>query len=257
MHQTSVARALGGVRATPRCQALVVGVWLGGVSLLALGQPTPSAERSVRIISGSTYGVLLDLTQAETFVALPPALVPAHTTLRDLQAHRAPSTCRLRPADGEVRHGRPVDIVLDEKLDVRIRVSLVTRGDRLAVRIAPLVGVAAGNPLGFTADRLRRASWSLQRQVRDLQRQVAAARREQERVAQYLETRDNKPLDLYKAARQRYKSLTRQIAAALQELPAIRARSAIHGELIELADHTHATTEVRFTVHAPSRTKYQ
>jgi hypothetical protein len=232
-----------------RRQALTAGVWLASCSLLAICHPAPLDGRPARTSSGSTYRIPLDLTQAETFVVLPRALVPAHTTLRELQVQRAPSTCRLLPVDGVVQYGRRVDILLDEKLDVRIRVSLVTRGDRLAVKIAPLVGVAAGDPLEFTADRLRRSCWALQRRVKDLQRQIASARREQQRITNYLETPGNKPLDLYKAARQRHKNLERQIVAALQELPAIRARCAAYGELIGLADHTHATTEIRFTLH--------
>ncbi len=233
-----------------RRRALTAGVWIASCSLLAVCHPAPPDDRLAVTRSGSAYRVPLDLTQQATFVMLPGGLGPAHTTLRDLQVHRAPSTCRLYPADGVVRYGRRVDILLDEKLDVRIRVSLVTRGDQLAVKIAPLVGVAAGNPLDFTADRLRRSRWSLQRRVKDLQREIASARREQQRITHYLETPGNKPLDLYKAARQRHKNLERQIAAALQELPAIRARCGIYGDLMKLADDTHATAEIRFTVHA-------
>ncbi len=239
----------------PRCrQGLAAGVWLVHCSLMAVCHPALPGDRSVRTGPGSTYRVPLDLTQPDAYVVLPAGFVPTHTSVRDIQVHRGPSSCRIYPADGVVRYGRRVDILLDERLDVRIRVSLVTRGDQLAVRIAPLIGAAAGNPLDFTADRLRRAYGALQRRVRDLQREIAAIRREQARITDWLETPGNKPLDSYKAARQRLKHLQRQIAAALQELPAIRARCALHGELIALADRTHETTEVSFTVRVTSPT---
>lgn len=234
-----------------------VGIWLAGCSLLAVCHPALPGDRTSRTDPATAYRVTLDLTQADAYVALPTGSVAARTTVRGLQVHGGPSPARMYPADGVVRHGRRVDILLDEKLDVRIRVSLVTRGDQLAVRIAPLVGAATGSPVEFTSDRLRRSCWSLQRRVRDLQREVAAIRREQQRAAQWLEAPGSKPLDLYKIVRQRYRNLERQLAAALQELPVIHARAAIYVELIELADRIHATTEISFTVHAASAAQRQ
>ncbi len=228
------------------------GIWLAVCSLLAVCHPALPGDRAPRTDPAAAYRITLDLTQSDAYVALPPGSVAARTTVRGLQVHGGPSSGRMYPADGVVRHGRRVDMLLDEKLDVRIRVSLVTRGDQVAVRITPLVGVAAGNPVDFTADRLRRSCWSLQRCVRDLQREIAAIRREQQRVAEWLEMPGNKSLEAYKIVRQRSKNLERRLAAALQELPAIRARCAVYAALMELADRIHATMEISFTVQMTS-----
>jgi hypothetical protein len=196
--------------------------------------------------AGSTYRVLVDLSKKDTFVSIPGSAEA--TRLLYVKADRLPSPYRLVPAEGIVRFGQWVDIVLEKSPDVRIRLSIVTRGQELAARISPLIGVERGDPVEFTHDRIKRTLWSLQRRVKDLEGQMSAARQAYQRIDTWLATPGNKPLELHKAARLRQKILEQQLVACQQELPAVERRYAAIRAIIELAGKIHATTEIRFTV---------
>ncbi len=221
------------------------------VILVGLAVPALLPDRTVRAgdrgsASSRTYKVLLDLTRKNTYVPIPGSA--DRTRIGSLKAEGLPSRYRLVPAAGTVRYGQAVDIVLDGSPDVCIRVSLVTRGRELAVRISPLIGVDGGDPLEFTQDRIKRTVWSLHRQVKDLQRQLSAARQEYQRIETWLATPGNKSLELHKAVRLRQKLVAQQIAACQRELPVAERRFAAMRAIIELAAQIDATAEIRFTV---------
>ncbi len=195
--------------------------------------------------------MLIDLSKKDTFVTIPGSAEA--TRLLHVQADRLPSPYRLLPVEGIVRFGQGVDIVLEKSPDVHIRLSIVKRGQDLAAKISPLIGVERNDPVEFTHDRIKRTLWSLQRRVRNLQAQVSATRQEYQRIDTWLASPGNKPLDLHKAAQLRQKILRQQIAAYQRELPAVERRYAAIRAIIELAGKIHATTEIRFTVSTGSR----
>ena len=197
-----------------------------------------------------TYTVLVDLSKKDTFVTIPGS---AETTrLLDVKADPLPSPYRLIPANGIVRFGQCVDIVLTKSPDVHIRLSIVRRGQELAARISPLIYIGRADPVEFTHDRIKRTLWSFQRRVKDLQEQISAAQQEYQRIDLWLATPGNKPLYLHKAVRLRQKILVQQIAAYQGELPAAQRRYASIRAILELADKIHATAEVRFAVEVGS-----
>lgn len=223
------------------CLLLLAGVtvWGGGGVWCSVWSSDP--ESPVR----RTYTVLIDLSKQDTYVTIPGSA--ARTFLCDVEADPLPSSYQLIPAAGVVRIGQPVDIVLVKSPGVRIRLSIVHRGQELAARVSPLIDIGRANPVEFTHDRIKRTLWSFQRRVKDLQRQIRAAQREYHQIDTWLATPGNKPLYLHKAVRLRQKLLAQQLAAYQQELPAAQSRYASFRDIIELASGIHATTAVRFT----------
>lgn len=192
------------------------------------------------------YTVPVDLSKRETYVAIPGSTET--TRLLSVTAERLPSPYRLIPADGIVRYGQCVDIVLPKSPDVQIRLAIVKRGQELTARISPLIDIGQDDPVEFTFDRIKRTLWSFQRRVKDLQQQLTASRQEYQRIDAWLASPGNKPLYAHKEARLRQKILLQQIAAYRQELPAAQRRYATLRAIMELAGKIHATTEIRFVV---------
>ena len=207
-------------RAT-RCVA-----WLAALVLVArivLAEPIP---RESATTTGTEHKIVVELTRKDTFVTLADTANIADACVTLVRVDGLPSRYRLVPASGIVCTGQSVDIVLDKSPDVRIRLSMVTRGNELAVKVSPLIGLERGVPVDFTLERVQRTVWSLQRRVKELQRRVSASRKEYQLIDTWLATPGNKPLDLVKAAHLRQKLLQQEVLASQRDLPFVQKRFA-------------------------------
>ena len=190
------------------------------------------------------HRVVLDLTRKETFVTLAAGRAESGVQVEIRDVIRAPSKYRLEPPEGVVRVGKPVDIVFDGTPNMCIRVSLVTRGKDLAVKIAPLASADKAGTVEFTIDRIRRSAGLFQRRVRTYQKQIAQMRKEYHDIETWLAIPGNKPLDVVKSVRARQKLLYRELVAQERALPNLEARYEVVQELAELADRIHLTTMI-------------
>ncbi|MHB0954868.1 MAG: hypothetical protein ACYC0X_00675 [Pirellulaceae bacterium] len=229
-----------------RAMAWVVG--LTAMLLVHRTVPAEPASRQSTAAAGTEHQFVIELTRKETFVEIPDAANAPDTCVTLVHIDHLPSRYRLIPAHGTVCAGQSVDIVLDKFPGICIRVSVVTRGKELAVKVSPLVVLEQGTPVDFTLERVQRTMWALQRRVKDLQRRVATARNEQGRIDTWLATPGNKPLDLVKAARLRQKLLQRELQACQNDLPFLQKCYVALRKTAELAQQIHGTTVIRFTV---------
>jgi hypothetical protein len=227
-------------------------VWLAVLLVVARIVMAERVHREPAMVAGTEHKVLIELTRKDTFVTLPVAANAADTCVTLVRVDSLPSRHRLVPASGIARVGQSVDIVLDKSPDVRIRLSVVTRGNELAVKVSPLIGFERGVPVDFTLDRIQRTVWSLQRRVKELQRRISALRKEYQLVDTWLATPGNKPLDLVKAAHLRQKLLQRELLACQRDLPFVQKRYAALCKIAELAQQIHGATVIHFTVGQPS-----
>ena len=223
-------------------------VWLVALLVVARIALAEGVHRDAALATGTEYRILLELTRKDTFVTIPAAANASATQVTLERVDYLPSRYRLVPASGIVCAGQSVDIVLDKTPDVRIRLSLVTRGNELAVKVSPLIGLERRVPVDFTLERVQRTVWSLQRRVKELQRRAAASRKEFQRIDTWLATPGNKPLDLVKAAHLQQKLLQRDILACQSDLPFMQKRYAALCKIAELAQQIHGATVIRFTV---------
>lgn len=254
MHARRADRQRIGARADgwrPRATRRVA--WLAALALVArivLAEPIPGESATTK---RPEYKIVVELTRKDTFVALVDSANIADARVTLLRVDGLPSRYRLVPSSGIVCAGQSVDIVMDKYPDVRIRLSMVTRGKELAVRVSPLIGLERGTPVDFTLERVQRTVWSLQRRVKELQRRVSASRKEYQGIDTWLATPGNKPLDLVKAAHLRQKLLQQEVLASQRELPFVQKRFAALRKTAELAQQIHGVTVIRFTVGPPVR----
>ncbi len=254
MHARRADRQRTGARADGwRLRATRRVAWLAALALVArivLAAPISGESATTK---GLEYKIVVELTRKDTFVALADTANIADARVTLLRVDGLPSRYRLVPSSGIVCAGKSVDIVMDKYPDVRIRLSMVTRGKELAVRVSPLIGLERGTPVDFTLERVQRTVWSLQRSVKELQRRVSASRKEYQVIDTWLATPGNKPLDLVKAAHLRQKLLQQEVLASQRELPFVQKRFAALSKTAGLAQQIHGVTVIRFTVGPPVR----
>jgi hypothetical protein len=234
-------------RAT-RCVA-----WLAALVLVARIVLAEPISRESATTTRTEHKIVVELTRKDTFVTLADTANIADACVTLVRVDGLPFRYRLVPASGIVCTGQSVDIVLDKFPDVRIRLSMVTRGKERAVKVSPLIGLERGVPVDFTLERVQRTVWSLQRRVKELQRQVSASRKEYQLIDTWLATPGNKPLDLVKAAHLRQKILQQEVLASQRELPFVQKRFTALRKTAELARQIHGVTVIRFTVGPPVR----
>jgi hypothetical protein len=225
--------------------------WVVGLTAMLLVHRTVPAEPAFRQSTaavGTEHQLVVELTRKDTFVVIPDAANATDTCVTLVHIDHLPSRYRLIPAHGTACAGQSVDVVLDKSPGICIRVSVVTRGSELAIKVSPLVVLEQGTPVDFTLERVQRTMWALQRRVKELQRRVAAARNEQELIDTWLATPGNKPLDLVKAARLRLKLLQRELKACQNDLPFFQKRYVALCKTAEFAQQIHGTTVIRFAV---------
>ncbi|MHB8970069.1 MAG: hypothetical protein ACYC4N_06410 [Pirellulaceae bacterium] len=233
------------------CGLLPAALSIGWLAVLGVDTRVALAERVVREsakVAGTEYKLVVELTRRDTFVTLPTSANIADTCITLVRVDGLPSRHRLVPASGIAGPGQSVDIVLDKSPDVHIRLSIVTRGNELAVKVSPLISWTRGEPVDFTFERVQRTVWTLQRRIKELQRRIAALRKEYQLVDTWLATPGNKPLDLVKATHLRRKLLQRELLACQRDLPSVQKRYAALCKTAELAQRIHGATVIRFSV---------
>ena len=192
--------------------------------------------------------IVIDLSKKETLWALPVRAKAADTRITDVEVERLPTAYRLEPADGIVRFGRPVDIILAQPTGVTIRLSLTQRSTGAMLRITPQVEFDQGGTMDFTTERIERSARSLERQIAACERRLSLAARECRKIEVWLSTPGNKPLDAVKGMRLKLRLLQGDILARQRSLRFALHHHAALQRLAEFVQHVHETAEIHFVL---------
>ncbi len=221
--------------------------WPASAGTMVRAGPVPGNRTEAP--RGQGTRVLIDLSKKETFVPLQINADRKDVEIANIQVKSLPSPHHLAPREGVVQYGEPVDIILKEPSGVRIRLSLVTRGDELALRVSPQVVLQGGETIELTQNRIERTGRSLQRRVKDLHQRLVALASARRRLKTWLISPGNKPLAAVKTARMRLKVLEQEIQLQQLELPVVQNQWLALQRIAEFAGQLDEQTEIRFTVH--------
>ncbi|MEM9351503.1 MAG: hypothetical protein AAGA92_00675 [Planctomycetota bacterium] len=157
--------------------------------------------------------VVLDLSKKSTLITDDEikainAASPGPTVLR-FSGASVPHV--IEPAGGQVVAEKPVDVLLPDHPNVRIRVELENVGGRLRVRVSPQMTFSKGSVLPFMKSRVKALSYKTRKNAAGVVDRAVAARDELERIKAWLATPGVKVLQTRIEARTRAGVLERQL----------------------------------------------
>ncbi len=234
-------------RAT-RCVA-----WLAALVLVARIVLAEPISRESATTTRTEHKIVVELTRKDTFVTLADTANIADTCVTLVRVDGLPFRYRLVPASGIVCTGQSVDIVLDKSPDVRIRLSMVTRGKERAVKVSPLIGLSeayrstsrwnvSSGQSGRCSDESRNCRDRSQHRGRSTSSSTPGWRRLVTSRSTW-----SRPPTFDK------NSCSSEVLASQRELPFVQKRFTALCKTAELAQQIHGVTVIRFTVGPPVR----
>lgn len=237
-----------------------VAVWwmLIGLAWWLLGAGAPlhaQPRRSVSESGAAAREVVLDLSKKEVFVRLSVNADPEEVVVSDVQVDNLPTEHRLVPDSGMVRLGRSLDIRLQEPDNVRIRLSVVRRGDGVGLRVSPQIVLGTKRAIELTQDRIKRAARNLSRHAKHLSQQLGALVRQRRALNHWLIAPGNKPLETVEAVQMRLKILGSTIKRKKQHIPIVQRQCVMVGQAAKFVDKLHDTVKIRYAVETDDAAK--
>ncbi|MFW6170341.1 MAG: hypothetical protein ACODAD_07620 [Planctomycetota bacterium] len=220
--------------------------------LLAGGNPLYGEEDTFAGGQSSpSRTVVLDLSKKELYVVLSINADPEAVAITDVRIDDLPSEHSehaLFPASGEARLGRPLDIRLKEPSNIRIRLSVVKRGKKVALRVSPQIMLGRNRTIELTQDRVTRTARNANRYLKQLNRQLAGLARERRALNVWLAAPGNKPLETVETVHMRLKILNQSIKNGKRDIPAVKRQCAAIGQAATFVRELHESVKIRYAV---------
>lgn len=198
--------------------------------------------------SSPSRTVVLDLSKKELYVRLSINADPEEVAITDVRIDNLPSEHALLPASGEARLGRPLDIRLKEPSNIRIRLSVVKRGKKVALRVSPQIMLGRNRTVELTQNRVTRTARNANRYLKQLNQQLASLARERRALNVWLAAPGNKPLETVKTVHMRLKILNQTIKNGKRDIPAVKRQCAAIGRAATFVRELHESVKIRYVV---------
>ncbi len=200
--------------------------------------PAPVLHRTV--LDLTTRSTDEKLTE-ETSEGTPSVLVEEVTGLN--------TTYELQPADGRVTIGHPVNVALTQYPGIGIRLSLLRRGEKAVLNVAPEMDIGKSRPVEFTKQRVQRLCDDLKKDVKPLNQQLSLAKTEAVAIANWLKSPALKTGPSRDQKAQRLIALKNPIIPTLeQQMKYAQNRAEGLHRLFLLAEQIHGTAEICYFV---------
>jgi hypothetical protein len=125
--------------------------------------------------------------------------------------------CEMKPANGIIRMGHPVDIVFKDYPDIIIRLSLPVRNNKIVVEAAPQVDLGKGPPIPLTQRWLNQYFSSVNKDFDKANQPLSEAKNAAQIIENWLNAPGDKPPKLKEANQQRLNVLKIQLIPTLEK----------------------------------------
>jgi hypothetical protein len=149
----------------------------------------------------------------------------------------------MRPLDGVVRKGHPVDIVLKDYPDIRIRLSLSAKS--VAVEATPEVDIGQSKKIPLTQQRIKQYLLFLNKELAKVSQPLSEAKTTSQNIEAWLKDPGSKPKQLKETRQQQLNVLKNQIILPLdQKATDAQARVDTMQRISQLVEQIHGTAGI-------------
>jgi hypothetical protein len=205
-------------------------------------EPRPNAPPPPKEIRRQ---VVLDLSRSVLHLPFPEVLdgQKAQARVEDV-AHLA-TVHELKPANGIISRGRPVDILLTDYPGISVHLSLTTRSGVVVIDVAPRVAVDQGKGAAFTRRFAKQASVSANKGLDIASQRLAMARATAQSIEDWIKSPVAKSLQLRAIKRHQLDVLKDQVIPGLeQQVKGAQARVDATERLVRLVDQIDGTVHI-------------
>jgi hypothetical protein len=202
--------------------------------------------------------VVLDLERSAMYVSLTEMdeNKQIHVQVENLANITTPY--QLHPADGLIKPGQSVDIVLTQYTGVKLHLALVARSKETVLKVAPEIEVGQGKTSDFTHQSIKRASGALKKDLNNLGRQLSTANYEAKSIETWLASPALKPAPVSAQRKRQLQVLKSQVIPILQkQMTYAQSRATVLGQLTQLAQEMHDKAAIHLTVQVAPESETQ
>jgi hypothetical protein len=194
--------------------------------------------------------ISLDLSRSCFYETLPEVTDVRQAEVRLEQVMGMGEPHLLKPRDGVVRVGQPVDAVFSQAAEVRIkvRVELETKAAATCLKISPQIETGSGQATPFTQRRAAAECSKGRKMAAGLQQQLDAARARSAFIQNWLATPGPKLLGLRGRMRAEFGALQTEIPVLKQQLHEAQRRAGLWQQLAEFAEELQRKARLRIVV---------
>ncbi len=177
----------------------------------ATGTPPSTA------VAGAPKSIVLDLERSSMFMTLAENAEGKEIVAQVQGITDLGTPYDMQPADGAIRMGKPVEILLTQYAGVKICLALRMRGKNADLEVSPEIETGQGKTSDFSKSTLDALSISTRKHAVALSKQFAGAQGEAVEIQKWLAAPVAKTVPLRNARVQRLSVLTGQVIPALQK----------------------------------------
>lgn len=204
---------------------------------------------STASLAGTPKSIVLDLERSAMYITLAEDAETKEVQAQLQRIANLATAYELEPAEGIIRVGNSVDVVLTQYPGVKIHLSMSMKGKNAELKVAPEIETGPGKTGDFSKRTLDQAGRSLAKDAVALNKQLAAAQAEAAQIQNWLVAPVMKTVPMRAARTKRLQALTNQAIPALQQqMGYVQARANVLQQLSLLVKQIHEKASLELVV---------